>query len=214
MNQRVKTVIIFFSGILFGMGIAIGIGFYKIHKDSGRPLVGPKVFGDIRIYQEPLNSKDGSVSNRCRSLILERNGIELVQVNQSEPGISKELFVGNNKHLPIVHIKFTKDDEDYILRYGHISPRHKDIYQKYIDFDMDGQLDYMISFDNKGQVSKETAYSKKTQEWVSVSESDASKQIIKINDNNYKFCDHEWKDIDSQNRLSEPNKVDPNERMS
>lgn len=46
-----QKIFIFLSGCVFGIAILISIGFYNIRKDKGKPLMGPKVHGNIRIIQ-------------------------------------------------------------------------------------------------------------------------------------------------------------------
>ncbi len=217
MNIRIKMAAVFFLGILFGFGIAIGIGLYKNKKDAGQPLMGPKVFGNIRIYQEPLARKDNSGSEQCRALVLERDGRILLRINQSKPGVAGDLWISNNPLLPvavpIVYIRFAENNEGPVLRYGRLSSKHHGhLSQKFIDLDMDGQFDYMINRNDKGQVNYENAYFKKTQEWVDVSESDIDKDrhIIKVNNKTYEFIQDEWKEVVAEQKTTEPNNVDTN----
>ena len=66
-----------------------------------------------------------------------------------------------------------------------------------IDFDTDGEFDYMISVDDNGEANSEAAYFKETQEWEEVSESNKDKDRMKINDTAYIFNPYEgWKEVD------------------
>lgn len=53
-----KNILIFLSGCLFGAVILISIGFYNIQKDKGKPLIGAKVHGNIRILRPKLPDED------------------------------------------------------------------------------------------------------------------------------------------------------------
>ena len=52
-----KYFMVFSAGFVFGILVCIFIGLYNISKDKGRPLVGPKVHGNIRISRHEVDPK-------------------------------------------------------------------------------------------------------------------------------------------------------------
>jgi len=201
-------------GILCGFGLTVGIGFYNIKRDSGQPLVGPKLFGDMRIYRKPLSNDETSASKGCKTLVIEKNGVTLVQFDQREPGELGKLLVFNDSAVPVVQIKYIGDDYNPILTYGKFPSKSECTCQEFIDIDMDGQFDFMLDKDKNGKTSGASAYFKENGAWEIVTFSDAVNNRVKVNGKLYEFCAHDWKEVIPSKNSSESNRVDPNEKHS
>jgi hypothetical protein len=190
MTAYMKITISFIFGALFGFAVAIGTGWLITIKGDA-PLVSPKLYGDIAIAPLRPTQKDLSGKELYQSLLLTKDDEIFIRINQDKSGNTRELFVSNNKGLPILYVGFT-DNKEAVLKYGRSS-----LHQCFIDFDTDGEFDYMISVDDNGEVKAEAAYFKETQEWESVCESNKDKDRIKIEDKTYIFIPCEgWQEVD------------------
>jgi hypothetical protein len=195
MTAYMKITIAFILGALFGFAVAIGIGWFLMIKGDA-PLVSPKLYGDIAIAPLRPTQKDISGKELYQSLLLTQDDEKFIRINQDKLGNTRELYIFNDKGQAILSVEFAVNKEA-VLNYGKSSLEYKCLYQRFIDFDMDGLFDYIINVDDNGEVNFESPYFKETQEWEEVSESNKDKDRIKINDTAYIFNPYEgWKEVD------------------
>jgi hypothetical protein len=105
MKKPIFNIILFSLGILTGVLLTVGFGFFLIRKDAGKPLVGPKTFGDMTVHRIRSTEKDQLDPGVYESMVLARNGQKLVQINQSEAGISSQLLMYGDS-VPIAKVMF------------------------------------------------------------------------------------------------------------
>lgn len=72
-----QKIFIFLSGCVFGFVILISIGFYNVRKDGGKPLMGPKVYGNIRILQSKAPDKF-RVPDMESGVLIEKDGENII----------------------------------------------------------------------------------------------------------------------------------------
>ena len=191
MTAYMKITIAFIFGALFGFAVVLGAGWLIMIKGDA-PLVGSKLYGDIAIAPLRPTQKDISGKELYQSLLLTKDDEKFIRINQDKLGNARELYIFNDKGQAILSVEFA-DNKEAELKYGPSSSN-----QSFIDFDTDGQFDYMINVDDNGEVNFESAYFEKTQEWESVWESEKDKRMIKIKDKSYKFIPSEgWKSVDN-----------------
>ena len=159
MKRRFLYIIVFTGGIIVGIASCMALAFYNIHKEMGRALIGPRIFGDIRIVPQFISKE------RCPNLdfdehmlFLEKNGVNFMLITQDSNGVTKNintLTKGNPDNGGFM-MQPLKSPGQWECCYGGPSINGKLSGELYWDFNFDGQFDARYAFDTNGK--KETSW--------------------------------------------------------
>lgn len=125
-----KNIAIFLSGCIFGFAILFASAFYSVQKNKGKPLVAPKVYGNIKIFRPKL-SDQGWLRDE-HSVIIEKNGENIISMSFDEDN-----NIASASYLREGELLFIADS----LNKGHQTHSYGNIY-KYKDYNCDGTFDY------------------------------------------------------------------------
>jgi hypothetical protein len=194
--KNIRPIILFCSGIIIGILLIVGFGFYLIREDAGKPLVGPKIFGDITVYRIRSSEKDRLDPGIYESMVLERNGHRLAQVNLSNADTSSQMVMYGDS-IPIVKVQFAEERlQNPVLAYGRFQEESSYPIQKFVDLDMNGQFDFVMNLDKEGNATYVKIFLSETQTWEVPSQIDIDHDRAVVNDREYEFHPyHGWQSV-------------------
>ena len=149
-----QKIFIFLSGCVFGIVVSLFIGFYCYEKDKGGSLMGPKVYGNIRILRSKVPDKF-RLPDTDSCILIEKDGEEMISMvfDEDEELAEVDYFHGGKIHFSA--IRLNRDDKQ-TFSYG-------DEKHFYLDMNSDGIFDIMILDRERFiYVSKEKAWLKRS----------------------------------------------------
>lgn len=136
-----KNIFVFCGGGIFGVVILMLFATYSVHRDGGKPLIGAKVHGDIRISRQKPTPEMKMIGVDSHVMIERNNKIVMLFDFDANNKLSSVLFrLGNgvsfsssiNKGI-FSHSSYSQDEYEY-----------KDEGYIYFDNNCDGKFDSMV----------------------------------------------------------------------
>ena len=157
MKLRLSYIIVFIAGTVFGIGLCMALAFYNIHQEMGKPLVGPRIFGDIRIIPNKFLSKEfysySKLDSEENVLFLEKDGVRFMAIVQDSNGITRSINTVS-KDNPVDGGGFmmqpSQSPSKWECCYGGPMIKGKPSGELYWDFNFDGQFDTRSVYDENG----------------------------------------------------------------
>ncbi len=133
--MKVKSIMIFLTGIVCGFGIALSIGFYRMNKDKGTQIIGLKLFGNVEMF--PVDMSSAMLPDLSEMLIFRCDG-ENIASFFLDPNRKLTEFSMYKKGSDETIFRVTRDIDNNWTRliYGDVGKG-----ETYIDIDCDGNFD-------------------------------------------------------------------------
>jgi hypothetical protein len=146
MKRGFSYIIVFIVGTVFGIALCMALAFYNIRKEMGKALMGPRIFGDIRIVPGKTTEQ--------RVLSLEKDKNCFMIVIQDSNGITKSVDMVR-KDNPAAGGVFTmqplQSPGKWECFYGGSLIEGKVSGEVFWDFNFDGKFDTKYTFDGNGK---------------------------------------------------------------
>jgi hypothetical protein len=144
MKRWVSYIIVFIAGIVLGIILCMALAFYNIHQEMGKTLIGPRIFGDIRVVPAELPAGE-------KALSLEKDKVRFMVVIQDPNGTTKSVSTVNKAEQGGYMMQPLQGPGEWMCSYGCSLIEEKVKGELYLDLNFDGQFDTKYVFDGNGK---------------------------------------------------------------